>query len=140
MVSLSYTRSRFCAKIGRSVFASPTTAPVLIGASYFVVITAYAPQSVSVRIDEHDGCSFMLILFLQLNTARDLGGRLAAACIWGRGVFPAGYTTLCALTNILATLLAGFFQIMILSDSTRPQVHGELFSISRRPVFSTDDA
>jgi hypothetical protein len=32
------------------VFASPTTAPLLLGASYFVIITAFAVQSTAVSI------------------------------------------------------------------------------------------
>ncbi|KAK9898985.1 aquaporin-like protein [Cystobasidium minutum MCA 4210] len=88
-----------------NVFASPTTAPLLLGSAYFVIITAFSVQSTA------------------LNTARDLGGRFAAGVIWGRGAFPADYTALAALTNILATICGAAFQFFIMADSTRPAVH-----------------
>lgn len=88
-----------------NIFVSPASAPFCIGLSYFVVIVCFAVNGVA------------------LNTARDLGGRLAAACIWGRGVFPAGYTAEAALTNILASIVGAAFQVFILSDSNRPHIH-----------------
>lgn len=63
------------------------------------------------------------IVILQLNTARDLGGRFAAGVIWGRGAFPADYTALAALTNIAASICGAAFQFFILADSTRPAIH-----------------
>lgn len=88
-----------------NIFVAPAGAPFVIGFAYFVVISCFASNGVA------------------LNTARDLGGRLAAACIWGRKCFPARYTALAALTNILASLVGGAFQTFILSDTNRPHVH-----------------
>lgn len=88
-----------------NIFISIPIAPFLIGCTYFVTIISFSSQSLS------------------LNTARDLGGRFAAGIIWGRGAFPPAYSALAALTNILSTLCGAAFQILILSDSTRPIVN-----------------
>jgi len=88
-----------------NIFVTPASAPFTIGFAYFVTISCFASNGVA------------------LNTARDLGGRLAAACIWGRQCFPARYTALAALTNIAATLVGGAFQTFVLSDTNRPHVH-----------------
>lgn len=38
---------------------------------------------------------------IALNTARDLGGRFAAACFWGsKGAFPAKYTALATRSSL----------------------------------------
>lgn len=53
------------------------------------------------------------------NSARDLGGRLAALTIWG---LPAGggrYAALAALTNIFATCFAIGLYELFLTDSSR---------------------
>lgn len=88
-----------------NIFVSPSTAPFLIGCLYFVTIVCFATQS------------------LALNTARDLGGRFAAGIIWGHHCFPPAYTALAALTNIAASLCGALFQILILSDATRPLIN-----------------
>lgn len=103
-----------------TVFITPSSGPLLIGAIYFVCIVCFAPNSIA------------------LNTARDLGGRFAAGmsecsvsrtrsdnnlrkgAIWGSGAFPAGYSALAALTNIAGTLVGAAFQVFVLSDSNRP--------------------
>jgi glycerol uptake facilitator-like aquaporin len=53
------------------------------------------------------------------NTARDVGGRLAAIAIWGTKANGGSYAAIAALTNILATLLAYSFYEFILKDSCR---------------------
>ena len=53
------------------------------------------------------------------NAARDLGGRFAALTIFGRAAAGGNYAALAALTNIPATLLAGVFYELVLSDSQR---------------------
>jgi hypothetical protein len=53
------------------------------------------------------------------NTARDVGGRLAAIAIWGTKANGGKYAAISALTNILATLLAYSFYEFVLKDSSR---------------------
>jgi len=92
---------------GSNFFISFTTAPILLGAAYMVMIWAFAEQTTV------------------LNTARDLGGRLAAAAIFGTGAFTHNprYTALAALTNIVGTSLGALFQTLFLMDSQRPIVN-----------------
>lgn len=89
-------------------FVSPVAAPALLGLFFFSVVVGLAPNGMA------------------LNTARDLGGRFAAACIWGTGVFPARYTAIAALTNFLALQFGAFFQIVFLGDSIRPMTGAAL--------------
>jgi len=53
------------------------------------------------------------------NTARDVGGRLAAIAIWGTKANGGSYAAIAALTNILATLLAYALYEFVLKDSSR---------------------
>lgn len=53
------------------------------------------------------------------NTARDVGGRLAAIVIWGRRASGGRYAAIAALTNILATVAAYAFYEFALKDSSR---------------------
>ncbi|KAI5477887.1 hypothetical protein MNV49_005780 [Pseudohyphozyma bogoriensis] len=86
-----------------NVFISFSSAPVVIGIAYTALICAFAPDS------------------LALNTARDLGGRIAcAAAGYGSQCFPRDYTALACLTNILATQVGALIQICLISDSARP--------------------
>jgi hypothetical protein len=54
-----------------------------------------------------------------LNTARDVGGRLAAMAIWGTRANGGRYAAIAALTNIASTVLAYTFYEFILKDSSR---------------------
>jgi len=60
-------------------------------------------------------------LGLSLNTARDVGGRLAAVTIWGSAGNGASksYCAIAALTNIPATLFAAFLYELLFADSDR---------------------
>ena len=51
-----------------------------------------------------------------------MGGRIAAAIIWGGGAFTqnGSYTALAALTNIAGTLVGAATQVLLLSDTNRP--------------------
>jgi glycerol uptake facilitator-like aquaporin len=91
-----------------NIFISPSSAPIVIGLIYFVTILCFAPNGVA------------------LNTARDLGARFAAACIWGTDVFPSRYTALTCLTNIAGTLVGALFQTLFLADTVRPPTSGAL--------------
>ncbi|KAI9439990.1 aquaporin-like protein [Lactarius indigo] len=53
------------------------------------------------------------------NTARDVGGRLAAIAIWGTKANGGSYAAIAALTNILATFLAYSLYEFVLKDSSR---------------------
>jgi len=57
------------------------------------------------------------------NTARDVGGRLAAIAIWGTRASGGRYAALAALTNIPATFCAYAFYEFILKDSSRGTWH-----------------
>ncbi|GAA93901.1 uncharacterized protein L969DRAFT_92190 [Mixia osmundae IAM 14324] len=84
-------------------FVSFSSAPMLIGLSYFVCIVGFAENGIA------------------LNTARDLGGRFVAGIFFGRQSFPAQYSAIAALVNIPATIAGAAVQVFILSDSARPQ-------------------
>lgn len=88
-------------------FIAFTSAPLLIGAGYAVIVWGFAVDTVV------------------LNTARDLGGRFAAAGIFGAKAFTFNkkYTAIAALTNILGTFLGALFQTLFLMDSSRPVVN-----------------
>ncbi|KAI5477885.1 glycerol uptake facilitator [Pseudohyphozyma bogoriensis] len=89
-----------------NVFTSFTTAPFGIGLGYAVCIWAFATQTIA------------------LNTARDLGGRFAAACIYGSGAFNTykAYNAIAAFTNILGTLIGAFIHLMFIADDSRIQI------------------
>jgi glycerol uptake facilitator-like aquaporin len=82
-------------------FAPPAAAPWIIGLTYGTAIWGFSPNG------------------LAANTARDVGGRLAAIAIWGTKANGGSYAAIAALTNILATLLAYSFYEVILKDSSR---------------------
>ncbi|KAI0356339.1 aquaporin-like protein [Trametes cingulata] len=81
--------------------ATPTTMAWLISLAYGVVVWGFSP------------------IGLAANSARDLGGRFAALTLFGTAASGGKYAALAALTNIPATLLAGVFYELVLSDSTR---------------------
>ena len=56
------------------------------------------------------------------NTARDVGGRLAAISIWGTRANGGSYAAIAALTNIVATVAAYAFYEFIFKDSNRGNV------------------
>jgi hypothetical protein len=62
---------------------------------------------------------YSLILFSTL-TARDLGARFACGAIYGSDCFPAKFSALAALTNILSSLFTITIYTFFLSDSRRP--------------------
>jgi hypothetical protein len=53
------------------------------------------------------------------NSARDVGGRLAAMSIWGMRASGGKYAALAALTNIPAMLFAAALYEFFLTDSSR---------------------
>ncbi|CAL1708026.1 unnamed protein product [Somion occarium] len=80
----------------------PFMAPWVIAFTYAFVVWGYAPAA------------------LAANTARDVGGRLAAITIWGRAASGGSYAAIAALTNIPATALASIFYQFVLADTNRP--------------------
>ncbi|KAI0344556.1 aquaporin-like protein [Trametopsis cervina] len=82
-------------------FSPPAAAPWIIGMTYALVIWGYSPVSISA------------------NAARDLGGRLTALTIWGRGAAGGRYAAISALTNIPATISAAAFYEFWLGDTSR---------------------
>ncbi|KAH9917896.1 aquaporin-like protein [Epithele typhae] len=80
---------------------TPSMMPWAIALSYAVFIWGFSPVG------------------LAANAARDVGGRLAALTLFGRGAAGGSYAALAALTNIPATLLAGAFYELVLADSAR---------------------
>jgi len=82
-------------------FAPPAAVPWVIGFAYAAAIWGYAPNG------------------LAANSARDVGGRLAALTIYGTAASGGKYAALAALTNILSTLIAAFFYEIFLTDSSR---------------------
>ena len=76
--------------------------PYTIGLAYAMAVWSYSPNG------------------LAANTARDLGGRLAALAIW-QGTRAGGgrYAAIAALTNIGATVLAAVVYEVVFFDSYR---------------------
>jgi hypothetical protein len=56
------------------------------------------------------------------NTARDVGGRLAAISIWGTRANGGSYAAIAALTNIVATVAAYASYEFFFKDSSRGNV------------------
>jgi hypothetical protein len=65
---------------------------------------------------------FLVVFLVAANTARDVGGRLAAISIWGTRANGGRYAAIAALTNIVATVAAYAFYELIFKDSTRGNV------------------
>ncbi|KAI0300944.1 aquaporin-like protein [Russula brevipes] len=86
-------------------FTPPAAAPWIIGLTYGTAIWGFASNG------------------LAANTARDVGGRLAAIAIWGTRASGGKYAALAALTNILATVVAYSFYEFIFKDSSRGALH-----------------
>ena len=59
------------------------------------------------------------MILVAANTARDVGGRLAAIAIWGTRASGGKYAAIAALTNILATVAAYAFYEFVFKDSNR---------------------
>lgn len=66
---------------------------------------------------------FSFRISVAANTARDVGGRLAAIAIWGTRASGGRYAAIAALTNILATVAAYAFYEFIFKDSNRGTFH-----------------
>jgi len=82
-------------------FTPPVAVPWIIGLTYATAIWGFAVNG------------------LAANTARDVGGRLAAIAIWGTRASGGRYAAIAALTNILATVVAYAFYEFALKDSSR---------------------
>lgn len=63
---------------------------------------------------------------LALNSARDIGGRLAAIAIYGKVAWGGNYAALAALTNIPAMFLGALIYEFILTDSARVLTRGHI--------------
>ncbi|KZV72647.1 aquaporin-like protein [Peniophora sp. CONT] len=95
----------FAATDPTNYMSPPAAAPWIIGFVYAVCVWGFAP------------------LGLAANTARDLGGRLAAMIIFGRQANGGTYAAIAALTNIVATPLAFIFYEIFFKDSSRVLTH-----------------
>jgi len=84
-----------------NVMIPPALSPLIIAFSYAAAIWGYSVPSIS------------------MNTARDLGGRLAALTIWGTKASGNAYSAISALVNIPATLFAAIFYEVFFTDSDR---------------------
>lgn len=70
------------------------------------------------------GCANgLFVLLVAANTARDVGGRLAAIAVWGTRANGGRYAAIAALTNIPATVSAYAFYEFFLKDSSRGSWH-----------------
>jgi len=84
-----------------NVFVPPPAAPWVIAMGYATVVWGFSAPG------------------LAANTARDVGGRLAAMTIWGKEANGGRYGAITALTNIPATLLAATIYEFCFMDSSR---------------------
>jgi hypothetical protein len=69
-----------------------------------------------------------VVFSVAANTARDVGGRLAAISIWGTRANGGSYAAIAALTNIVATVAAYAFYEFIFKDSSRGNVSHNHYS------------
>ena len=69
-----------------------------------------------------------VVFLVAANTARDVGGRLAAISIWGTRANGGSYAAIAALTNIVATVAAYAFYEFIFKDSSRGNVSHNHYS------------
>ncbi|OJA07799.1 hypothetical protein AZE42_03413 [Rhizopogon vesiculosus] len=79
----------------------PSAAPILIGLAFGLAGWSYSPVGVAT------------------NTARDLGGRLAAMTVWGLNAVGGRYAAIAALGNIPAMLCAALTYELFLGSTTR---------------------
>ncbi|KZS88134.1 aquaporin-like protein [Sistotremastrum niveocremeum HHB9708] len=79
----------------------PAMAPWVVAFAYAAAIWGYAPGDMSA------------------NSARDVGTRLMALCIWGKPAAGGAYAAIAALTNIPATMIGALIYEFILTDSAR---------------------
>jgi len=79
----------------------PSAIPWVISFAYAIAIWGFAPAA------------------LAANSARDIGGRLAAITIWGTKASGGTYAALAALTNIPAMLFGVLLYEVFLADSSR---------------------
>jgi len=94
-----------------NVLVPPPVGPWIIGLAYSVVIWGFSPPG------------------LAANSARDVGGRLAALSIWGLKASGGKYAALAALTNIPAMLFAALLYEFFLTDSLRVMSSAHLESM-----------
>ena len=78
---------------------------------------------------------------IALNTARDVGGRLACAAVYGRKCWAGNYAALSSLTNILATMVgASESHIPLLQKQhnliSLPVIQITLMSHTGRPIVN----
>ncbi|KAI0028776.1 aquaporin-like protein [Vararia minispora EC-137] len=85
--------------------APPAAGPWLVGLAYAAAVWAFAGAG------------------LATNTARDLGGRLAAMTIYGSGASGGHYAAITALANILSTNAAYVMYELVFKDSSRGIYH-----------------
>lgn len=93
----------------------PAVIPWLAGFTYASVIWGFAGPG------------------LNSNMAKDVGGRMAALCLWGTGAGGGGYSAISALASIPASILGGLFYELILADHTRALIPGhiEIFNLQK---------
>jgi len=84
-----------------NMLVPPAFAPFIIAMAYAAAIWSFSANG------------------LIANTARDLGGRLAALTIWGLPAGGGSYAAMAALTNIPAMLLSYLTYDLLFSDSDR---------------------
>jgi glycerol uptake facilitator-like aquaporin len=84
-----------------NILVPPSLLPITIAMAYAVAIWGFATVGLSA------------------NSARDVGGRLAAMSIWGSKASGGKYAAIAALTNIPATLFGAFLYEIFLTDSDR---------------------
>jgi len=84
-----------------NILVPPSAVPWVISFAYAIAIWGFGPTALSA------------------NSARDIGGRLAAITIWGTKASGGTYAALAALTNIPAMLFGVLLYEVFLADSSR---------------------
>lgn len=90
-----------------NTFAPPPVVPWIIAFAYSSIIWGFSVPG------------------LAANTARDLGGRLAAITFWGTDAAGGSYAAIAALTNIPAIFLAAIMYEFCFADSSRIVPHAQ---------------
>ncbi|KAG7087155.1 hypothetical protein E1B28_013135 [Marasmius oreades] len=107
-------------------FTTPSFATVVVALAYAVAIWGYSVPG------------------LAANSARDIGGRLAALTIWGPKAAGGNWAAITALTNILSTMVAFIIHELFLADYARgkwssiPRVQREFIMLHANHAHNTD--
>ncbi|KAG7087156.1 hypothetical protein E1B28_013136 [Marasmius oreades] len=107
-----------------NTFVTPSSVPVVIALAYGVAVWGFSVPG------------------LAANSARDVGGRLAAITIWGTKAAGGSYAAITGLTNIAATVIGFVLHELFLTDYARvvPSAQREFIMVHLNHEHNPDKA